>query len=343
MTKEKKKLRINLVLQKELRMNILRFCPRSRKRMVEMRNEGKSVKEIALELNTSRQTVYLWLNRYDEKDKTNSLCDRKSIPKTRPRKTPKPLERLVIKLRDKHHWSSLKIHLYLKKKNVINPSTGKYLSEYAIRAIFERYKRGYKFDKKKNPKPKIIRYEKQIPGELVHIDVKKLQNVKGEDAKKKKYEAAIIDDCTRLSFARIIPDKKAKTLSLFFKDAYFYFEKNFNITIQSVMSDNGKEFTCHHEASKKFHNFELMCGMLKVKHIYTKIRCPQTNGKVERFWKTTDIELFKRIWFKSHEHRNREFKKFLYDYNYFRMHMGINGLTPIQKLKLCKAQLCKTA
>jgi len=317
--------------------NVLRFCPRSRKRMVEMRNEGKKVKEIAKELNTSKQTVYTWLNRHDPLNEAESLTDKKTTPRRKPRKTPKILERIVITLRDRKGWSSLKIHLCLKKKNIINPSTGSHLSEYAIRAIFHRYERGYQFDKKKIKKLQIVRYEKQKAGELVHIDVKKLSNVKGENPKKKKYEIALIDDCTRIVYSEILPNKKAKTAALFFSRAVSWFKTKYNIEIQAVLSDNGKEFTWHDEEGRKFHPFELMCKRLNIKHQYTRIRRPQTNGKVERIHKTLQDELFTKIRFHSHEHRNKELQKYLYYYNNNRMHMGLNGLTPVEKLILANA------
>lgn len=320
------------------KINLKIFCPRIRKQIVEMHQEGKSITRIAEELKTSRRTVYRWINRYDLNNEAESLSDRKSAPKRKPRKTHKDFERLVIKLRDKRGWSSQRIHLCLKNLGLINPSTGKHLSEFAIRNIFERYKRGYSWDKKKRKKPVIIRYEKQRPGELVHIDVKKLSNVKGENPKKKKYEAAIVDDCTRLTYLSIIPDKKATTLAVFFARGTFYFKEHYDIQIEAVLSDNGKEFTYHDKNIRFDHSFELMCRRLNVKHKYTKVRRPQTNGKVERIWRTCDTELYTKKKFKSHEHRNKELAEYLHYYNNHRMHMGLNGLTPMQKLRQIRAK-----
>jgi hypothetical protein len=106
------------------------------------------------------------------------FSDLPTTPKTFYRKTPKELERIVIKLRDNTGLSSIKIHFELKNRGILNPTTNSFLSESAIRAIFKRYKRGYKFDKLKRPKVKIIRYEKQLPGELGHIDIKKVRKIK---------------------------------------------------------------------------------------------------------------------------------------------------------------------
>lgn len=313
-------------------INLKFFCPRVRKQIVEQYEEGLAITVIAKNFKTSRRTVYRWVKRYDPNSQIASLSSKKSSPIKRPRKTPKSLERLVIALRDKKGWSSLKIHLFLKNKYIINPSTNCYLSEYAIRTIFDRYKRGYQFDKKKIKKAPIIRYEKESPGELVHIDVKKLKNIKGQNAKNKKYEIAIIDDCTRIVYAEILPNKNAKTTALFFSRAVKWFLSEYNIKIKAVLSDNGKEFTWHNKESLKFHPFELVCNLLNINHKYTKIRRPQTNGKIERLWKTYDREFFTQINFLSHEHRNKEFQKYLYYYNNKRMHMSLNGFTPVEKL-----------
>ena len=148
----------------------------------------------------------------------------------------------------------------------------------------------------------------------------------------KKYEIAIIDDCTRLVYAEILPNKNAKTTAQFFARALKWFQSEYNIKIKAVLSDNGKEFTWHNKESLKFHPFELVCNLMNIDHKYTKIRRPQTNGKIERLWQTYDREFFNQIHFLSHEHRNKEFQKYLHYYNNKRMHMSLKGFTPVEKL-----------
>ncbi len=122
----------------------------------------------------------------------------------------------------------------------------------------------------------IIRYEKTMAWELVHIDLHKRKNIKWENPKKKKYVAWVIDDATRLNYCEILPDKKAKTLSAFIKRAYKWFKSKW-ITIKKLMSDNGLEFTTHHKLSRPKHSFEMMLVSLNIKHSYTRVRRPQTN------------------------------------------------------------------
>ena len=296
----------------------------TRKRLLSLvKNEGYSVQKACKLFDVSRQTYYKWFKRED-------LNDRKSTPHNRHRQTPKSLERIVIKLRDKSGLSSIKIHHELKNRGVLNKSTGCFLSESAIRAIFKRYKRGYKFDKLKRPKVKVIRYEKQFPGELGHIDIKKVRKIKG-DNNQKRYEILLIDDCTRLSYAEIIPDKTAQTASNFLKNATQYFKGNYNLEFERLMSDNGNEFTTRYKKNVSLHLFEATCKSLNIKHIYTKPYHPQTNGKVERIWRTLDNEFYKKKWLNNPEHREEELAKWIEKYNKYRAHLGIGGLTPFQK------------
>ena len=302
-----------------------RLNPYTRKRLLELvQVENYSVKRACNIFNISRQTYYKWLKRLN-------LNDKHSTPHHFYRQTPKELERLVIKIRDNSGLSSIKIHFELKNRGIINPSTGCFLSESAICAIFNRYKRGYKFDKLKHPKPVIIRYEKQKPGEMAHTDVKKIRKIKG-DYNQKKYEALLIDDCTRLSYVEIIPDKTAQTLSDFLKSGAKYFKENFNIEFKSLLSDNGNEFTTRYKKNLSLHLFEATLKSLGIKHKYTKPYHPQTNGKAERMWRTLDIEFYRKKWLLSPEHREEELARWIQKYNKHRVHLGIKGLTPYQKL-----------
>lgn len=304
---------------------IKKLNPYTRKRLLELvQVENFKVKEACKILGVSEFTYYYW------KKRTN-FNDLPTIPKTFYRKTPKELERVVILMRDKSGLSSIKIHFELKNRGILNPSTNCSLSESAIRAIFKRYKRGYKFDKAKRKKPIIIRYEKQFPGEMAHIDVKKIRKIKG-DCKQKRYEAILIDDCTRLAYAAIIPDKTAQTLSEFLISGTDYFKKNYNLSFERLLSDNGNEFTTRYKKNVSLHSFEAVCKILNIKHKYTRPYRPQTNGKAERILRTLDNEFYKKKWLNSPEHREEELAKWIEKYNMHRVHLGIKGMTPYQKL-----------
>ena len=179
---------------------------------------------------------------------------------------------------------------------------------------------------------KIIRYEKEMAWELVHIDLHKRRNIKWENPNKKKYLAAIIDDATRISYTEELHNKKAKTVSFFMKRAYLWF-KNKWITIKKILSDNWLEFTTHHLSARKYHSFEIMLEKLKIIHKYTKVRRPQTNWKVERFWRIFEEHFFRKYDFLSNKDFNINLKDWLVFYNTKRKHWWIKYLTPMQKLE----------
>ena len=211
------------------------------------------------------------------------------------------------------------VHLSTKKGNLWHKFK-RYLK--AEKRILRRIKR----------ESEIVRYEKEMAWELVHIDLHKMKNIKRENPKKKKYIAGIIDDTTRLEYAEILPNKKAKTLAWFLKRAYKWFKLKW-IKIKKLMSDNWLEFTTHHKKSRLKHSFEMALNNLNIKHIYTKVRRPQTNWKIERFWRIFEEQFFKKYEFKSNKDCNIKFKNWLVYYNTQRKHWWIKYLTPMEKLE----------
>lgn len=187
----------------------------------------------------------------------------------------------------------------------------------------------------------IIRYEKEMAWELVHIDIHKRKNIKWEDPKKKKYIAWIIDDATRLDYCEELPNKKAKTLAWFIKRAYAWFLKHW-IVIKKLMSDNWLEFTTHHINSRPKHSFEIMLKKLNIDHKYTRVRRPQTNWKIERFWRIFEEQFFRKYEFTSTKDFNIKFRDWLVFYNTKRKHWWIYYITPMQKLEklLNKNKVC---
>jgi len=186
--------------------------------------------------------------------------------------------------------------------------------------------------KKLNRESGIIRYEKEMAGELAHIDVHKQKNIKWENPKKKKYWAGVIDDATRLTYVEVLSDKRAKTLAQFIKRAYQWFKLK-GIIIKKLLSDNGLEFTTHHLVSRHLHSFEIMLQKLNIIHKYTRVRRPQTNGKIERFWRIINDNFFHKYTFTSNKDFNIKFMDWLAYYNLRRPHGWLKKLTPMQKFE----------
>lgn len=243
------------------------------------------------------------------------------------RQLPLSLERTIISIRRRFGYNSYEIYFFLEQHWIVNPHTKKNISRSCIDNIRKRY-----------PKPikviKSLRYEKENPGELGHIDVKKCKNVKWQDPKKKKYHAALNDDCTRITYCEVIPDKKAKTLSGFLKRATKWFKEKHSIEFKAIMTDNGKEFTTHWwPYARKHHSFEKMLKQLNIKHKYTRVRRPQTNGKIERFWRILSDEFMTKYTFQDWKDYNQRMHTYMFYFNNSRRHGWIGYQYPVQKLQ----------
>lgn len=183
------------------------------------------------------------------------------------------------------------------------------------------------------------RYEKDLAWEMLHIDVFKLKNIKWENSKDKKYLAWIIDDSTRICYVEIISNKKASTLAQVLKRAKnnlvkdFWFDK-----IRSMLSDNWLEFTTYHKKSRFKHKFEIELNKLWIKHKYTRVRRPQTNWKIERFWRIFNEEFFYKNNFISWNDFEIRFKEYMSYYNKERKHWWIQKQTPLEKLNKLKSE-----
>jgi transposase InsO family protein len=280
------------------------------------------VKEICEAYNVSRKDIQKYYNRWIQSRKNiESLIPRKRGPRAGTTKLlSKKEERIIIKIKRKLETNEHELFHLLKGKFNIHPS---------VSTIYRTFKR-YPLNKKQ--KKKILRYEKKYPGEMGHSDLHQISKSFMKD-KKRRYVFGLIDDCTRLCFVKVIPDSKAKTVTKAFYEGCKWFDAH-GIHFDSLMTDNGTEFTT--PINKKYrenHTFEIMLNIFNIKHVYTKVYRPQTNGKIERFWRTledkclsllnpnlTDTELTLNL------------KAFMYHYNYQRIHSGLKYITPLDKL-----------
>jgi len=223
----------------------------------------------------------------------------------------KELERLIVKLRKKLGYSALLINMILRKKGISR------ISEFGVYQVFKRYRIGSMYEKKyKKNIPK--RYEKEQPWELIHIDDKKVPNVKGEDPKQKRYSFKAVDDCTRFKFTKEYPDKTAQSACDFLQYVVQQIKKlDPEAQISTVLTDNGKAYTCKTQKGRKNHPFEKTCKLLGIKHKRTQImvtepveaRRPQTNGKVEYAHYLYDKEFYRKTKFLSFADREEKTKR----------------------------------
>ena len=172
-------------------------------------------------------------------------------------------------------------------------------------------------------------------GELGHIDTHHLSKCLIEGESRKRYLVCVIDACTRIAWAEVVDDLKALTVMFALLRCLNIISDRYNIRFKEVLTDNGPEMGVKTSMKKAEHPTERMLIELGIKHRYIRPYRPQTNGKVERFWRTIEDDLLRETTFDSAEQLNEELLQYLYYYNHERPHQGIDAKTPAQFNENC--------
>jgi len=279
------------------------------------------VKDIYKAHHTSKKEIIRYYRKWVEGGKKpEALLPQKRGPKPGSRRTPKEIERNIVKAYRRFGSNRYELVLLFKPY---------YLDKTPSPATMDRIKARYPLNP--HDKKTIKRYEKKTPGELAHIDLSRLpKDIKVSFKIRDTYVAAVCDDCTRLVYAEVIKAKKATTLGFFMMRALSWFKQIYNFEFESVMSDNGGEFK---GSLEREHPFETVCDELGIKHILTPPYHPQSNGKIEAFWKILKSEFFYPNRFDSMEDLVLNLGNYLFEYNHLRKHGGLNYETPFDKLQ----------
>lgn len=254
-----------------------------------------------------------------EKDPVSLLPQRRG-PKPGTRRTPKEVERNIIKAY--RRFGSNRYELV----EIFKPY---YLDKTPSPATMDRIKARYPL--RPAEKKVIKRYEKKAPGEMAHIDLTSLpKDLRTQLKLKGSYIAALEDDCTRLTYAESLADKRSSTITYFMARGLNWFRQLYGFEFEQVLSDNGPEVK---GTLEREHPFETFCEQIGLKHRYTRPYRPQTNGKVEAFFKILKKEFLRPNTFDSIEEVKEQLEGFLFDYNHLRRHGGLNYITPFDKLE----------
>lgn len=287
-------------------------------------NNFKKVKQICNAYKVQRKDIRKHYERWIKSGKNkDALLPQKRGPKIGQLKIlSKDEERTIIKIQRRLQANRFEIyHLLKENKNFkVHPSAS---------TIYRTFTR-YPLNKKR--KEKIKRYEKIYPGELLHTDTFSIPKTFFIE-RKKYYLFGLLDDCTRLCYVGLIPNIQAATVTKAFFNAYKWFSI-YGIKTEKVMSDNGSEFTVYtSQKAKQTHFFETMLKIFNINHCYTRPYRPQTNGKIERFWKILYNECIRvqTVSFSKNDFI-AELNGFMYRYNYQRRHSSLGYITPFDKL-----------
>ena len=164
-------------------------------------------------------------------------------------------------------------------------------------------------------------------GELGHVDIHYITKGTVKSlGNKKLYLLGIIDDYSRICWLKIIDSTKAVKVTFAAMDIMLKIKGRYGIQFKEMLSDNGSEFSSRNNPD---HPFEAMLNFYDVKHRYTQPFRPQTNGKIERFWKTIEDELLSGEQFETLEELENHILGYAIYYNEHRIHQGINNKMPV--------------
>src|SRR5436190_9277849 len=300
------------------------LTPKGRELMVRVVvDEGLTKAAAARQFHTSPKTVGKWVKRFNEEG-VEGLHDRSSRPLSSPGQT-SPATCAAVEVLRRQRRTGQQIANELR----ISPAT--------VSRILRRL--GLNRLAALEPAEPVRRYEREHPGELIHIDIKKLgrfnrvgHRITGDRRGQSnnrgvgwEYVHVCIDDASRIAYAEIKKSERKASAIAFLKAAVIYYAK-LGVSIQRVMTDNG---SCY-----KSRAFGRACKRLGLKHIRTRPYTPQTNGKAERFIQTALREWAYAKAYQRSDHRGAELPLWLHRYNWHRPHGSIGAKPPISRLGL---------
>jgi transposase InsO family protein len=286
-------------------------------------DDGWSLRRAAERFQVSATTTARWATRY-RLHGAEGMVDRSSRPMRSPRRTPTRIERRIIKVRVVRRWGPARIGFLLG----LHPST--------VHRVLSRYGLARLFWLDRATGRNVRRYEHAAPGDLVHLDVKKLgripdgggHRVHGRAARPHRKRGlgyaflhTALDDHSRLAYSEILPDERKETAAAFWTRANAYFT-SCGITVTRVLTDNGN---C-------YRSFTFRDALGGIVHKRTRPYRPQTNGKVERFHRTLADEWAYAAPYASDGARAEAYPDWLHRYNHHRGHTALGGRPPASRV-----------
>ncbi|MHB8377667.1 MAG: IS481 family transposase [Dehalococcoidia bacterium] len=307
-----------------------RLTPHSRLQIVRHREAGYTPANIAAMMGVSRATVYKWLRRYAQQG-CPGLVDRPSDPKRCPRKTSDRVVSAIEALRRERAWGPHRIAYAL---GIARSTVYAVLHRLGLHRLASLHR----------STREVIRYERERPGELLHLDVKKLGRI--PDGGGKRFDPGFretgagrhasrglghdfihvaVDDHSRYAYAEVLPDERGDTTAAFLERTLATFH-DLGIRVERILTDNGGNYRSHAVAEVA------MTAGIQLKR--TRPYRPQTNGKAEAFNKTLQREWAYVRLYTSNADRTAALTLFLQEYNTDRPHTALGGLVPLTRI--CK-------
>jgi transposase InsO family protein len=302
-----------------------------------VREQNLPVAQAARAMGVSRQCAHRWVTRFDAEG-VAGLEDRSSRPHATPTRTPAHLEARVVAARAE----------YRRGQDWLGPELG--MAPRTVGRILRRHHVAYLAacdpmtgEVIRASKATAVRYERSRPGELVHMDVKKIGRIPdgggwrahgramGTTGARKRapigfdYVHSVVDDHSRVAYSEILPEETALTTAAFFDRALTTLARLGITHVEAVMTDNAWNYTHSLVFASLLHQHG-------IDHLLIRPHCPWQNGKVERFNRTLQTEWAYRHVFATNDERTDALEPWLNDYNFRRRHSAIGGHPPISRL-----------
>lgn len=298
-----------------------RTTPYARALIVERHAAGEPVAAIAAAFGISVRTVYKWLARYRSGGMV-ALETRSSAPRCQAGMIDRRWQDVAIRLRRSCRLSAAEI---AERLRLARSTVARWLKAMGLGRLSAL-----------EPRPPAIRYQRERPGELLHLDIKSLGRFnkpghrvtggrKGNRNRGAGWDCVhvAIDDATRLAYVEVLPDQKRGTTTGFLVRALRWFKAR-GITVERVMTDNGSPYVSR--------LFAKALRWLNIRHIRTRPYTPRTNGKAERFIQTLLREWAYAIPYRSSDSRNTDLARYLDWYNTARPHYALGRQPPAKRL-----------
>jgi transposase InsO family protein len=303
----------------------MRYSLESRCRMVRLILAGESPQAAAAACGASRATGYRLWRRYLEGGWA-ALVDRPSTPKRQPRKCSRELEQRILAARE---YAKAGPVIVAGQLGLPASTVWKVLRRYGVSRL------------RLPAREPVARYERSRPGELIHVDIKKLgrfwtigKRVYGDALQRNRragwqYLHLAIDDHSRLAYAELLASERPADCVAFLRRAVAWYAER-EISVERVLTDNGNGY--------RSFAWRDACTQLGIQRRYTRPRRPQTNGKAEALVKTLLREWAYRFAYPSSAHRARALPGYLRWYNQHRPHSSLGGQPPISRVShVCRS------
>jgi transposase InsO family protein len=293
------------------------YDPVFRAKLMALHQQGVPLTTLSADFGVSREVLGRWWARYQAGD-VAALRPHSRRPRRSPTRIIRPVELRILRLRQERR-SAVRIGHAL---GLGHSTVHRVLARHGVNQL------------PRPPRRKSRRYEKQRPGELVHIDLKYLPALRNA---RHDFEFAAIDDFSREAVVAIRLEQNSATAAAFLEQV----AATLPYRIEAVLTDNAFAFTMRHAWHRdRLTRFQQVCAALGIQHHVLRPYAPQSNGKVERFFRTVDDECLHVRPLFTFAARSRAVEDFVWYYNHKRPHFSLGGMTPVARRKLyfCQAE-----